>query len=88
MSSEAVSGEYKAKLLPEILRFYQANVFDAAVESYLLKADYSKLDDASRKFAIELCVDYHLFDFAYDKITEYVIKVSSIFSLCFLEKVT
>lgn len=71
MSSEAVSGEYKAKLLPEILRFYQANVFDAAVESYLLKADYSKLDDASRKFAIELCVDYHLFDFAYDKITEY-----------------
>lgn len=71
MSSEAVSGEYKAKLFPEILRFYQSNVFDAEVENYLLKADYSKLDDASRKFAIELCVDYHLFDFAYDKITEY-----------------
>lgn len=71
MSSEAVSGEYKAKLLPEILRYYQINAFDAAVENYLLKADYSKLDDASRKFAIEMCVDYHLFDFAYDKIMEY-----------------
>ena len=71
MFSEAVSGEYKAKLLPEILRFYQSNVFDASVESYLLKADYSKLDEVSRKFAIEMCVDNHLFDFAYDKVMEY-----------------
>ena len=71
MFSEAVSAEYKAKLLPEILRFYQINAFDATVEEYLMKADYTKLDDSSRKFAIELCVDNHLFDFAYDKIMEY-----------------
>ena len=71
MSSEVVSEEYKARLLPEILRFYQSNVFDEMVETYLLRADYSKLDEDSRKFAIELCVDCHLFDFAYDKITEY-----------------
>ncbi len=71
MSSDAISAEYKARLLPEILRFYQANVFDASVEEYLMKADYSKLDDASRRFAIELCVDNHLFDFAYDKVMEY-----------------
>ena len=71
MFSEAVSGEYKARLLPEILRFYQINAFDATVETYLLKADYARLDESSRKFAIELCVDYHLFDFAYDKIMEY-----------------
>ena len=71
MFSEAVSAEYKAKLLPEILRFYQINAFDATVENYLLRADYAKLDESSRKFAIELCVDYHLFDFAYDKIMEY-----------------
>ena len=71
MSSEAISAEYKAKLLPEILKFYQANVFDASVETYLLKADYSKLDISSRQFAIEMCVDNHLFDFAYDKVMEY-----------------
>lgn len=71
MFSEAVSAEYKAKLLPEILRFYQINAFDATVEDYLMKADYTKLDDSTRKFAIELCVDNHLFDFAYDKIMEY-----------------
>lgn len=71
MFSEVISAEYKARLLPEILRFYQINAFDASVEEYLLKADYNKLDDSSRKFAIELCVDNHLFDFAYDKITEY-----------------
>ena len=71
MFSEAISAEYKARLLPEILRFYQIQAFDASVEDYLLKADYNKLDDKSRKFAIELSVDNHLFDFAYDKITEY-----------------
>lgn len=71
MFSEVVSAEYKARLLPEILRFYQVNAFDATVEDYLLKTDYSKLDDSSRKFAIELCVDNHLFDFAYDKVMEY-----------------
>ena len=71
MFSEAVSAEYKARLLPEILRFYQINAFDATVEDYLMKADYKKLDDASRKFAIELCVENHLFDFAYDKVMEY-----------------
>ena len=71
MFSEVISAEYKAKLLPEILRFYQINAYDATIEDYLLKTDYSKLEDASRKFAIELCVENHLFDFAYDKIMEY-----------------
>ena len=71
MFSEAINVEYKAKLLPEILRFYQINAFDAMIEEYLLKADYSKLDDSTRKFAIELCVENRLFDFAYDKIMEY-----------------
>ena len=74
MFSEAISAEYKARLLPEILRFYQIQAFDVSVEDYLLKADYNKLDDSSRKFALELCVDNHLFDFAYDKITEYGIE--------------
>lgn len=71
MFSEAINPEYKAKLLPEILRFYQIQAYDAMIEEYLEKADYRRLDEATRKFAIELCVDNHLFDFAYDKIMEY-----------------
>ena len=71
MSSEVINEDYKAKLLPEILRFYQVKALEDTVENYLLKADYKKLDDASRKFVIETCVDYQLFDFAYDKIMEY-----------------
>ncbi len=71
MFSEAVSAEYKSRILPEILRFYQINAFDAMIEEYLEKADYSKLEDSTRKFAIELCVDNHLYDFAYEKIMEY-----------------
>lgn len=69
--SDAVSTEYKARFLPEVLRFYQNNVYDDKVEDYLLKADYTKLDPSARKFAIELCVENHLFDFAYDKLMEY-----------------
>ena len=71
MFSEAINSEYKARFLPEILRFYQTQVFDAMIEEYLLKADYSKLEPDARRFAIELCVDNHLFDFAYEKVVEY-----------------
>jgi len=71
MFSEAVSAEYKARILPEILRFYQISAYDGMIEEYLLKADYSKLDFATRKFVLELLVDNHLFEFAYEKIMEY-----------------
>lgn len=71
MFSEAISSEYKSRMLPEILRFYQINAYDGMIEEYLLKADYSKLEEDTRKFAIELCVDNHLFDFAYERVTEY-----------------
>ncbi len=71
MFSEAVSSEYKSRMLPEILRFYQINAYDGMIEEYLMKADYSRLEESTRKFAIELCVDNHLFDFAYEKIVEY-----------------
>lgn len=79
MHSEVISAEYKAKLLPEILRFYQDGAFDPAIEEYLLKADYARLEKDSLKFAIELCVDNHLFEFAYDKLMEYGIdQISSL----------
>ncbi len=71
MFSDVVSSEYKARLLPEILRFYQVHAHDAMIETYIQKADYRRLDDESRKFAIELAVDNHLYDFAYEKIVEY-----------------
>ena len=71
MFSEAVSAEYKSKLLPEILRFYQVNAYDDTIEEYLTKADYSKLENSARRFAMELLVDNHLFEFAYEKVMEY-----------------
>ncbi len=71
MFSSAISSTYKARLLPEILRFYQIHGHDAMIEEYIEKTDYRRLDDESRKFTIELAVDNHLFDFAYEKIVEY-----------------
>ena len=69
--SSHVSPEYKAKLLPEILRFYQINAYDGMIEEYLQSADYAYLDDVSRKFVLELLVENHLFELAYEKVMEY-----------------
>ncbi len=71
MFSEVISGRYKARMLPEILRFYQMNTYDGMIEEYLTKADYSKLEETTRRFAMKLLVDNHLFDFAYEKVVEY-----------------
>lgn len=71
MFSEAVSGRYKARMLPEILRFYQINSYDSIIEEYLTRADYARLEESTRKFAMELLIDNRLFDFAYEKIQEY-----------------
>ena len=71
MFSDVISAEYKSKMLPEILRFYQVNEYDGMIEEYLTKADYNKLEDSTRKFVMELLVENHLFAFAYDKVMEY-----------------
>lgn len=71
MFSPAVSSMYKAHLLPEILRFYQVHENAEKITEYLEKANYKKLDDLSRMFALESAVDNQLFDFAYEKLQEY-----------------
>lgn len=71
MFSPHISRKYKAKFLPEILRFYQVNAYDGMIEEYLKNADYTYLDPASRKFVMELLVDNHLFETAYEKVSEY-----------------
>ena len=71
MFSPEISKRYKAKFLPEILRFYQVNAYDGMIEEYLKNADYTYLDETSRKFVIELLVENHLFELAYEKMMEY-----------------
>lgn len=71
MFSEAVSAEYKALLLPEILRFYQTQEYDGMIGEYLTRADYTKLEETVRRFTMETLVENHLYDFAYEKVMEY-----------------
>ncbi len=71
MFSDAISGEYKSLLLPEILRFYQINAYDGQVEEYLVKADYAQLEESTRRLAMELLVENHLFELAYELVLEY-----------------
>lgn len=71
MFSDEVSKEYKAKLLPEILRFYQMNATDGQIEEYLLHVDYTGLDENTRKYVLELLVENHLYEEAFEQLTEY-----------------
>ena len=71
MFSEAVSERYKARMLPEILRFYQINPSEGEIEDYLMRIEYEKLEESNRKFALELLIENGLFDFAYEKIQMY-----------------
>lgn len=71
MFSDVISAEYKSKMLPEILRFYQIQAYDNAVEEFLIKADYARLEDATRRFAMELLVENHLYELAYENVVEY-----------------
>ena len=41
------------------------------IEEYLIRADYERLEESSRKFALELLVENRLFTFAHEKIQEY-----------------
>ncbi|MGN1156060.1 MAG: DUF5717 family protein, partial [Agathobacter sp.] len=47
------------------------NAYDGMIEEYLTRADYSKLEANTRRFAMELLVENHLFAFAYEKVMEY-----------------
>ncbi|MBR4027316.1 MAG: hypothetical protein IKJ01_07145, partial [Lachnospiraceae bacterium] len=71
MSSEAISQEYKALLLPEIMRFYHEKGQKEKLELYLVHTDYAKLKETDRKLTTELLVKYELFESVYEKLVEY-----------------
>lgn len=74
MRSEKVSAGYKAKILPQIMYFYQKQGDKTQLLEYLQKADFGKFVAKDRKFAIELLIEYGLYDLAYEKIIEYGIE--------------
>lgn len=63
--------EYRAELAMEILRFYQTKEPNSLVEEYLKQADFSQMPQHVRRFMLDMLVEYHLYDLAYEQTREY-----------------
>lgn len=70
LQAERVSDAYKAKLIPEIIRYYR-NRGDgrtdshAVLEKYLEKLNFAGLDREARRYLTELMTELHMYDKAY-----------------------
>ncbi len=62
---------YQADTALEILRYYQNGEFHPMVKEYLMQADFDILPPAARQYMLEMLVDYHMYDKAYDIIQVY-----------------
>lgn len=82
------SEEYKAMLVPEIIRFCQGQEYDEAIKEYMSNTDYSRLSQDSRKYLMDMQVWNHMYESACELVTEYGIdqigSASKVALACFL----
>lgn len=71
LSCERVSGAYKARLQPELARYYLKRSYSPLVGKYLLELDYGISTAESRRFLIEALVEEHLYEKAYALVQAY-----------------
>lgn len=69
--SEELAGSYKSRMIPEILHFYRKKREDGTVQEYLKTVKFQDFSVDSRKFFLELMVEYRMCDQAYERIQEY-----------------
>lgn len=66
-----LSDEYKAQIIPEIVRFYQTCEYDGVIKEYLERTPFDTMPVTVRRFLMELLVENHIFDKAYEMIQVY-----------------
>lgn len=69
--AEELSSEYKAEIAPEIIRFYQTLEYDGMIEEYLKQVQMEQMNKTARRYLMELLVENHLYDKAYELIVIY-----------------
>lgn len=70
LQSERVDERYKAKLLPEMIRYYRKKAYDGVngnqmLEKYVALADFGIMTVEARHYLLELLVEAHLYEKAY-----------------------
>lgn len=69
--SNELSEAYKAEIVPQVIRFYQTREYDGTIVEYLSNLDFSSFSQMARKYLMDLLVECHLFEQAYELIQEY-----------------
>lgn len=69
--SDKLSTEYQAQIIPEIIRFYQTCEYDGVITEYLEQTDFDLMPAAFRRYMMELLVENHIYDKAYEMIRIY-----------------
>ena len=65
------SDDYKARMAPEVLRFYQNRPPEDVVTEYLAHTDFGRLTQSARKYLMDMLVKNRMYDMAYELIQEY-----------------
>ena len=78
--SELISEEYKAIMLPEIIRYYQNNNDENIVKELLMKANYNQMTKESRNYLINVLVKNKQYSLAFELVHKYGIDQINDFS--------
>lgn len=68
---DELSDAYKAEISPEIIRFYQSQEYDGTIKEFLEQANFTQISQNSRKYMIDLLVENHMYEKAYELIQVY-----------------
>jgi hypothetical protein len=66
-----LSDEYKAQIIPEIIRFYRTCEYDGVIKQYLEETEFDQMPAAVRRYMMELLVENHIYEKAYDMMQVY-----------------
>jgi hypothetical protein len=69
--ADDLSPEYQAEIVPEIVRFYQTGEYDETLKEYLDVTDFSHMPEETRKFLMELLVQNHKYEKAYEMLYDF-----------------
>ena len=69
--SERVSDEYKAYLIPEIIRFYQKKGEMLVIEPYLNEVDIRNMTQENQCYIEEMLIETHQFERAFQLVHHY-----------------
>lgn len=62
---------YRARMIPEMVRFYQTQEYDGVIRDYLEQANLEDLPPVVRRYLMELLIENHLYEKCYELLEKF-----------------